>query len=174
MATEPRTGALEPHRNCTYGNSTARVRPVDYIRHLELRVADLEAQLTASSLRSNDSEPTGGPSQAPPRALDAIDTLVGPEDDLLSSVDGSETYHEKFASLNVLRIVRDKCDSLANIMAPISSGRILAEAFAKDIAPSPSEQVMPLAADLPGLVESQRLCYVAIEEALLCHECIDR
>ncbi|KIL90179.1 hypothetical protein FAVG1_06918 [Fusarium avenaceum] len=54
-------------------------------------------------------------------------------------------------------------------MAPLSSGRILAEAFAKD-----SGKVMPPAADLPELAECQRLCYVAIEEALPCHECIDR
>ncbi|KAF4424756.1 transcriptional activator Mut3p [Fusarium acutatum] len=59
-------------------------------------------------------------------------------------------------------------------MAPFSSGRILAEAFAKDTEPSPSEQVLSLAADLPDLAECQRLCYIAIEEALPCHECIDR
>ncbi|KAH7308595.1 hypothetical protein B0I35DRAFT_442267 [Stachybotrys elegans] len=33
---------------------------------------------------------------------------------------------------------------------------------------------MPPAAHLPDLAETQRLCYVAIEEALPCHECIDR
>ncbi|KAF4951615.1 hypothetical protein FGADI_7392 [Fusarium gaditjirri] len=176
----PRT----PTPGCTYGNSTARARPLDYIRHLESRVAHLEAQLAGLTLRSNehvaasvgllDANPQPGSSQTLPGALDGIDTLVGPGDDLLSSFDGSETYHGAFASLNVLRIVRDKCDSLANIMAPLSSGSILAEAFAKDTAPSPSEDLMSLAADLPELVEGQRLCYVAIEEALPCHECIDR
>ncbi|KAI7759110.1 hypothetical protein LZL87_013387 [Fusarium oxysporum] len=167
--------------NCTYGSSSARVKPLDYIRHLESRVADLEAQLACSTPRNNehaaasvgfsDANPQAGSSQALP---DAIDTLFGPGDDLLSSFDGSETYHGAFASLNVLRIVRDKCDSLANIMAPLSSDRILAEAFTKDTAPSASEQTMPLAADLPDLTECQRLCYIAIEEALPCHECIDR
>ncbi|KAG5760030.1 hypothetical protein H9Q72_011846 [Fusarium xylarioides] len=58
-------------------------------------------------------------------------------------------------------------------MAPLSSGRILTEAFAKDTAPFPSEQAILLTAELPDLAESQRLCYVAIEEALLSHECID-
>lgn len=118
-----------------------------------------------------EANPQAGASQTPP---DAVDTLVGPGDDLLSSFDGSETYHGAFASLNVLRIVRDKCDSLANIMAPLSSGRVLAEAFAKETAPSPIEQVTSLATELPELAECQRLCYVAIEEALPCHECIDR
>ncbi|RKL41549.1 hypothetical protein BFJ72_g5441 [Fusarium proliferatum] len=59
-------------------------------------------------------------------------------------------------------------------MAPLSSGRVLAEAFAKETAPSPIEQVTSLATELPELAECQRLCYVAIEEALPCHECIDR
>ncbi|SCV48788.1 uncharacterized protein FFB14_10533 [Fusarium fujikuroi] len=59
-------------------------------------------------------------------------------------------------------------------MAPLSSGRVLAEAFAKETAPSPIEQVTSLATELPELAEYQQLCYVAIEEALPCHECIDR
>ncbi|KAF5981686.1 hypothetical protein FBULB1_4624 [Fusarium bulbicola] len=59
-------------------------------------------------------------------------------------------------------------------MAPLSSGQILAEAFSKDTAPLPSEQMMSLVTDLPDLAECQRLCYIAIEEALPCHECIDR
>ncbi|KAF5248261.1 hypothetical protein FANTH_6054 [Fusarium anthophilum] len=169
---------------CTYGSTSARIKPLDYIRHLESRVADLEAQLAGLAPRNNDhvrtsvdlSEATlpASSSQPLPGAVDAIDTLIGPMDDLLSTFDGSETYHGAFASLNVLRIVRDRCDSLANIMAPLSSGQILAEAFSKDTAPFPSEQMMSLAADLPDLVECQRLCYIAIEEALPCHECIDR
>ncbi|KAF4478564.1 C6 transcription factor [Fusarium agapanthi] len=169
---------------CTYGSTSARIRPLDYIRHLESRVADLEAQLAGSAPRNNDHARTSvglseatlqtGSSQTLPGAVDAIDTLIGPKDDLLSTFDGSETCHGAFASLNVLRIVIDKCDSLANIMAPLSSGRILAEAFSKGTAPFPSEQVMSLAADLPDFSECQRLCYVAIEEALPCYECIDR
>lgn len=144
-------------------------------------MADLEAQLAESTPRANehttvflglaDANPQAGPSQTSPNA---IDTLVGPADDLLSTFDGSETYHGAFASLNVLRIVRDKCDSLANIMAPLSSGEILTEAFSKESAPFSSEQAMPLPAGLPDLAECQRLCYIAIEEALPCHECIDR
>ncbi|CAG7562586.1 unnamed protein product [Fusarium equiseti] len=59
-------------------------------------------------------------------------------------------------------------------MAPLSSGRILAEAFVKDNVPCPIEQQKPLPVGLPELAESRRLCYVAIEEALPCHECIDR
>ncbi|KAF5699258.1 C6 transcription factor (Mut3) [Fusarium mundagurra] len=59
-------------------------------------------------------------------------------------------------------------------MAPLSSGEILAETFSKDGAPFSSEQAMPLPAELPDLAECQRLCYIAIEEALPCHECIDR
>lgn len=165
--------------SCTYGHLIARVKPVEYIRHLEDRVAELEAQLNSSTLQCDtcavgsvhlsDTKPQGGSSRVPPGALNPIDTLVGPDNDLLSSVEGLPTYHGEFASLNILRMVRDKCDSLANIMAPLSSGRILTEAFAKD-----TGKVMPPAADLPELAECQRLCYVAIEEALPCHECIDR
>ncbi|RFN52410.1 zn2/cys6 DNA-binding protein [Fusarium flagelliforme] len=59
-------------------------------------------------------------------------------------------------------------------MAPLSSGRILAEAFVKDNVPCPIEQYKRLPARLPDLAESRRLCYIAIEEALPCHECIDR
>ncbi|KAF4334882.1 alcohol oxidase [Fusarium beomiforme] len=175
QANNPASAAVQvPSFSCTFTSSIARVRPVEYIRHLELKVANLEAQLTASTSRSNDYEPTAGPSQPLSGSRDTLDSLVGPADDLLSSVDGSETYHGAFASLNVLRIVRDKCDSLANIMVPLSSGRLLAEAFSRDTPLVSGEQVMPPAADLPELTESQRLCYVAIEEALTCHECIDR
>ncbi|KAF5583108.1 DNA binding domain-containing protein [Fusarium pseudocircinatum] len=169
---------------CTYGSTSARIKPLDYIRHLESRVADLEAQLAGPTPRNKepaaisvglpDESRQAGSSQTSQGALGAIDTLIGPMDDLLSSFDGSETYHGAFASLNVLRIVRDKCDNLANIITPLSSGSILAEAFSKGTAPSRSEQVMPLVADLPDLAECQRLCYIAIEEALPCHECIDR
>ncbi|EWG51591.1 hypothetical protein FVEG_10516 [Fusarium verticillioides 7600] len=59
-------------------------------------------------------------------------------------------------------------------MAPLSSGEILAEAFSKDSAPFSTEQAMPLPVELPDLAECRRLCYLAIEEALPCHECIDR
>ncbi|KAF5613039.1 C6 transcription factor [Fusarium sp. NRRL 25303] len=167
----------QPCQRCNAGT----VMPLDYIRHLESRVADLEAQLAGSAPRSNqqavasvDLSEANLQANASQTLPDAVDTLIGPRDDFLSSFDGSETYHGAFASLNVLRILRDKCDSLANIMAPLSSGRVLAEAFAKEAGPSPVEQVTSLAAELPELAECQRLCHVAIEEALPCHECIDR
>lgn len=144
-------------------------------------MAELEAQLTSSAVSSTDgfvgysnrnSENQSGDEL--PGTHFAIDTFIRPDHNLLLSVNGSETYYGRFASLNILRIVRDKCDNLANILAPLSSGRILAEAFVKDNVPSLIEQEKPLPAGLPELAESRRLCYVAIEEALPCHECIDR
>lgn len=118
------------------------------------------------------------PDRLPPRE-DSVGTLVGRGGDnhlyhVNDKSTGTGIFHGKCAGLGVLRIVRDKCDELAGIDQPPNAGRELAHAFDLPTLPQATGRSKKIFGSMPPLEQAQRLSLIAMDEAMSCHECIDR
>lgn len=130
------------------------------------------SSITDSDLPGEEADLQQGQSQARDRMIEAI---VGPEDDhiYISPEDDINTFHGRFAGLNVLRTVRDLCDEVVGNPGQ-GFGRSLALSFDSTYLDTSTYNQMASLALLPSREVLQSTISVAMDAAMSCQECFDR
>lgn len=153
--------------NCTYGFGASRSSSVVYTRHLETKIAELQALLRA--------QPSIELADQPQDSYDSIETLVSSEDDFVNLSPDSEveSFHGRFAALSLLRMVRELCDDVAGGRNG-QYGKAIAGAFDSNLLNVPLTNQIAYLALLPPREKTRDLIGVALNGALCSQEFIDR
>jgi len=164
--------------SCSFGKTPSRWAPSDYNRYLEHKVAKLEAKLREGS-STHGTLPMlddGGPSSQHTHPQESyISTLIRPEDDVVVNdpSTGTELFYGRFGSFNHLRIIRDKCSEFSNTTQCPTAGLDMIRAFDASWPADEGFRGRDLAI-LPPIDQARRLSSLAMDEGMICHECLDR
>ena len=164
---------------CTFGRAAGRTTTADYTRHLENKVAELQAILqqryeAAEQLQQHGSLEEGGESTR----NSLIDTVIRPEDDYIFVPSQRHTiaYHGRYGGLSTLRVVRNLCDTVTGpALAPVDvGGSEMAEAFDTSLLDLPFSNDIAAFALLPPQGNLESTITIALNVALSCKEFLDR
>ncbi|KAK4497130.1 hypothetical protein PRZ48_011580 [Zasmidium cellare] len=176
--TQPCDRCVASGVTCTFGSSAGRTSAVSYTRHLEEKIAELQALLRQRPMLESDRQREEVEESRENARGNLIDALTGPEDDhiFVSQADGATSFHGRLAGLSVLRTVRDLCTQVSGTtdMPFEFTGQALVESFDTNLLDVPSANRMATFALLPSRERLQKIVGIALNNVLNCKECLDR
>lgn len=157
--------------SCTYGSLSGRVSAVSYARHLEQKVAELQALL-----RQRPEEQSQMVLDSQEFARDQmLDMIVGLGDGYVYRIPqtGSNYFYGGFGGLSALRAVSNTGFHGSGMATAPSPGRDFVEAFeTTSLLPTTGVEARTCAL-LPSKQQVQNLAVHASRTALTCHDCLD-